>query len=755
VPGIDPDADNLTAALAYAEAGLYVLPVRRSTKNPGSILGKQWQRQSSRDPKVITAWFAGTGHDIALHCGRSGVVVFDVDRPAAVPDVLESHLSSAPYQSTRPGTPGRGHYMFAMPPGRIIGNGTGRLAGDWGEIRGANGVIIAANSHHSDGGEYRWQRTGSLSVLPCEIADLLPDASSAEDAATDEQVTAFLAEHTEASRPEIMHGWIHALHKQFESGSRHNGTVSVLTGTLKEARAGYFAAASAVDVLRPMFIAAATREPTGGEHQRTERQAADEWGGIMAWAVAQANAADLDEVHTRTEAKMSKNTSDIGEVTHSGHLGMAVKLGQQFGNRLLHVHGIGWHFYDGARWAFDDRGKARRAVHKIISRERKQADKLPTEEREKRARQIARFETAGAISGILTEAAALKVFAATVAELDADPFLLNVANGTLDLHTLELRPHAPADRITKVCRGAYQPGAGSAQWQAFLARVLPDEAVREFLQRNTGVGLLGKVVEHILLILTGIGANGKSIFYSSVNFALGDYACTAEPDLFMHRDGAHPTGEMDLRGVRWVTVSENDKGRRLAEATMKRLTGGDTVRARRMRQDFVEFTPSHTPVLITNHLPKVSGDDAAIWRRVRVVPFDVVIPEDEQDRKLDARLQLEADGILTWAVAGYRQYVERGLDEPDAVITATDNYQRNSDAVRRFIDEECVTSSAALQSTTNQLFEVWERWRVTDGAEPMSQKAFGQALDRHGYPVLRRTSGSRWRAGIACNVVQS
>ncbi|MBX4383522.1 hypothetical protein K4G98_23525, partial [Mycobacterium tuberculosis] len=95
--------------------------------------------------------------------------------------------------------------------------------------------------------------------------------------------------------------------------------------------------------------------------------------------------------------------------------------------------------------------------------------------------------------------------------------------------------------------------------------------------------------------------------------------------------------------------SESEKDRRLAESTIKRLTGGDTIRARKMRQDFVEFTPSHTPLLITNHLPRVPGDDTAIWRRIRVVPFEVVIPADEQDRELDARLQLEADSILSWA----------------------------------------------------------------------------------------------------------
>jgi hypothetical protein len=158
IPELDDDVDTLTAALAYAAAGWYELPVRRGTKKPGSVVGDGWQHKSSRDPKQIAAWFAGTDHDIALHCGRSGAVVFDVDDPDKLPNVLRSHLGSAPFQSTRPDVPGRGHYVFAQPPGRTIGNGTGRLGGAWGEVRGLNGVIIAAPSHHVDGGRYEWVR---------------------------------------------------------------------------------------------------------------------------------------------------------------------------------------------------------------------------------------------------------------------------------------------------------------------------------------------------------------------------------------------------------------------------------------------------------------------------------------------------------------------------------------------------------------------------------------------------------------------
>ena len=431
------------------------------------------------------------------------------------------------------------------------------------------------------------------------------------------------------------------------------------------------------------------------------------------------------------------------ESKHRGQVRMAYRLAAAHADNLMYVYGLGWHSWDGRRWVEDQQGQAKRAVLDVLR------DALAQSLNDKDLRaDINKCESASGVAGVLDIAAALEPFAFIVADLDADPYLLNTDNGTLDLRTFELREHDPGDRITKVTSGAYRSDASGELWARFLGRVLPDAEVREFLQRLAGVGLLGVVTEHVLGILTGTGRNGKGVFYGSLGHALGDYATVAEPDLFMHREGAHPTGEMDLRGVRWAVVSESDKGRRLAEATMKRLTGGDEIKARRMRQDFVRFKPSHTPILVTNHLPVVAGDDPALWARMRVVPFDVVIPAEERDTHLEEHLQLEADAILTWAVNGYRDYLDRGgLAEPDAVKVATDNYRIESDAVRRFVDECCIVNPHMFV-TTAQAFERWCRWATDDGAESLSRKAFGQALDRLGYPAGNGGRAGRQRKGI-------
>jgi len=430
------------------------------------------------------------------------------------------------------------------------------------------------------------------------------------------------------------------------------------------------------------------------------------------------------------------------DTVHRGQVRIAYRLAAKYGGRLMFVPKIGWHAWDGTRWALDERGAATRAV--LATLRKALTDSLRDSDLREDVRKC---EGDAAIRGVLSIASNLEAFVAAPADLDADPYLINCANGTLDLRTMVLRTHDPADRITKITRAAYRPGeTGSGAWSAFLAQVLPDRDVQAFLQRLIGVALLGKVIEHVLPIMTGTGANGKGVTYGALLHALGDYAAPAEPDLFMAREGAHPTGQMDLFGRRLVVVSESDRNRRLAEATMKRLTGGDPIKARYMRQEFVTFTPSHLALLVTNHLPKVSGDDDAIWRRVRVVPFDVVIPEDEQDVHLGESLELEADAVLAWAVDGYGDYATRGLAEPENVRVATEAYRTDSDAVKRFLAERCYLNPN-VRATTTDLHNAFTSWAVTDGAEPMSQRAFGLALDRHGYPA-KASNSKRWRAGI-------
>ncbi|CCH77734.1 Bacteriophage protein [Nostocoides japonicum T1-X7] len=442
-----------------------------------------------------------------------------------------------------------------------------------------------------------------------------------------------------------------------------------------------------------------------------------------------------------------RRVSGSGE-QHSGQVRMAYRLARAYVDRLLFVHGIGWHWWDGKRWAEDDQGHARRAVLDILQRALAES----VGDKQMRA-DVARCESEAGVCGVLGIASALVEFAVTVRDLDVDPWLLNAANGTLDLRTRQVRPHDPRDRLSRVATGAYDPDASDTAWASFLGDVLPDEAERAYLQRVIGQAVHGTVREHVFPVLIGEGANGKSTAYGAICHALGDYATIINPDLLMVRERGGIGGPelMTLLGARLVIGSETEDGRKLDEATMKRLTGGDELTARRLYREPITWKPSHQLVYVTNALPQVKGNDAAVWRRIRVVPFDVVVPPEKRDPGLPDRLALHADAILTWAVAGYFDYKDHGgMREPESVLTATGDYQAGSDPIGRFITEACETGPY-LHEAARALYAAWQQWASSEGAEQITEKAFNMDLDRRGYES-RRTKTSRRRQGLRLRI---
>lgn len=449
---------------------------------------------------------------------------------------------------------------------------------------------------------------------------------------------------------------------------------------------------------------------------------------------------DADQYDENGEA-----ASGSGEM-HSRQVRMAYRLAAGYQERLLHVHGIGWHYYDGSRWVYDDRGAAQRAVVDVL----RVAIAESFRDKELRA-DVARCETKSGIDGVLGVAASLVEFAATVRDLDADPFLLNCANGTLDLRTRELRPHDAADRLTKITTGSYRPDADASAWRDFLGYVLPDPEERGYLQRVFGQAAYGLVREHLFPVLVGEGGNGKGTTYETVMHALGNYATVINPEVLMARERGSIGGPelMELLGARLVIGSETGEGRRLDEATMKRLTGGDTLTARRLYRDPVTWTPTHQLVYVTNHLPKVHGNDPATFRRLRVVPFNVKVPDDHNDKRLGEKLRKHADAVLAWIVAGYFDYASHGdtMREPESVRRATDDYQADSDEMARFVAEACHTGPYAAGSS-GDLYRAWKQWAAENHAGALSLSQFSKELDRLGYEA-HTVHGRRMRAGIA------
>jgi len=284
----------------------------------------------------------------------------------------------------------------------------------------------------------------------------------------------------------------------------------------------------------------------------------------------------------------------------------------------------------------------------------------------------------------------------------------------------------------------------------FLKRILDGESgLMTYMQRLVGYCLTGSTREHVLPFLYGSGANGKSTFVSAILDLLGtDYAIKAPAELLLARRGeSHPTERADLHGKRFVACVEVDDGRRMAESLVKELTGGDRIRARRMREDFWEFSPTHKVWLAANHRPIIRGTDHGIWRRVKLIPFNVMIPEEEQDKDLPEKLKGELSGILNWAVRGCQRWLSNGLEEPTAVRSATSEYRDDMDLIGKFIKARCVVGDEH-QAGATELHKAYRDWCESTGERPANQTVFGTNLTERGIGRRSTRRGIK-RLGIA------
>jgi putative DNA primase/helicase len=261
--------------------------------------------------------------------------------------------------------------------------------------------------------------------------------------------------------------------------------------------------------------------------------------------------------------------------------------------------------------------------------------------------------------------------------------------------------------------------------------------------------MLGQVREHVMPIFTGTGANGKGTFRDAVLHAFGDYAHEVGPELLMEsKHPRHGTFKMQLRGRRLVFCSETQQGARFDAETMKRLVGGDPIEANLMRRDPITFLPSHTLIMLTNHLPVISGEDEAVWRRVLVVPFHVVIPEDERDPGLSQELKAAAPAVMAWAATGWREYQRIGLSAPDAVRASTDAYREDSDQLGRFLADRCFPGPR-MQVGARDLFHAYSTWCSAVGERTVGEKDFAKSMAAKGMEKRKTGSGLRyWGVGL-------
>lgn len=683
------DSALLRSALEYAARGWAVFPLNGKRPIPGT----HGHRDATTEAGVIRAWWREyPDANIGIACSsQTGPIVLDVDGPEGLASIGGLRLPKTLQASSRK-KKSRRHYYFA-PNGSEVRRFIKVLPGL--DILGDGGYVVAPPSIHPKTGKpYRWLNDFEPAPFPKVLMDLLERKRTKKSA---------------PPLPEII------------GEGQRDDLLTSLAGTMRRRGASEEA------------ILAALREEN---ERRCRPPLPDRQLKKIARSIAQ-----------KTPVPTIENLTDLGNARRF--------VNQHHKNvRYVRAWKRSWVIWDGIRWSPDETGEAERLAKMTVrSMQREAAAIEDPDVRESLLKHAARSESAGRIRSMLELASTEPEIACVPDVFDADPWLLNVENGTLDLRTGDL--HAPnrGDMITKTAPVVFDPKAKPNRWLEFLADITDgDEELMEYLQLAVGYSLTGDTREQCLFFCYGTGQNGKSTFLETIREMLGDYAQQADFSTFLARRGEGPRNDLArMRGMRLVTAVEAPGDKSFDEAVLKQLTGGDTITARRLYEEYFEFTPTHKLFLAANHKPHVSEQTEAFWRRIRLIPFTVYIPPEKRDRLIREKLRRELSGILNWAIEGCLKWQSQGLIEPAAVKRATRSYREEEDLIGEFILASCELHPKAWTPTAElyQAFTSW--WRETRGpvARPPMPRWFGRALGER--PELRPAKRRKIRGwtGIA------
>jgi putative DNA primase/helicase len=493
--------------------------------------------------------------------------------------------------------------------------------------------------------------------------------------------------------------------------------------------------------VRPRRTQAPSSDPRSSERQTSQSQ--------------QSRDGDADAAGELNRRLASFKLTDVGNVE---------RFLARYGEAFRWCPAIGWLTWTGKVWSsVGAEGLGIIATHKTVRAIEDEAasiagteDDFEVAKGKMRSDQVAAWgvtsEGARHFSCILKNAAGyLEVQASAI---DQDVMKVNVNNGTLTIRKtgddspyITLKPHNRKDLCTKIAPIDYDANAACPTYDAFLARVQPEPAMRRFLHQWAGLSLTGDISEEALAIFYGVGQNGKSTWLETIAHVAGQYAGSSSIETFVEHkhkrrgDQASPDVAR-LAGVRFLRTSEPESGARLAEAFVKWITGGDMITARHLNRAEFEFMPQFKLVISGNHRPVLRGVDKGIWRRIRLVPWDVTIPEGERDKTLKSRLLTEG-GILNRLLDGLVDWLDHGLVVPEEVTAATAKYREDSDTLGRFL-AACTKASPGSKVQSSRLFAVFRAWAKQNGVDEWTQNGFSAAMLDHGYAKAKAHGVMLW-----------
>ena len=487
--------------------------------------------------------------------------------------------------------------------------------------------------------------------------------------------------------------------------------------------------------------------------------------GLEAWAASERKREDRLEALKQKETARIKAAREAAEddlersANDNTDAGNALLYADMFRGQLCYVSEWGWTAWNGKHWETKAQEKSKYMFLKMCDTMKRDAleamNLIPNDAQHQDARKAAesryqwaiRSRNASKIKDGLNVAQALMVKDA--AQFDSNAFDLNTPGGIVDLRTGKIRAHDPKAYCTSMTK--YAPTAGAhPMWDEFLRYITADDQdLMDYLQIVAGMAAIGQVYYEGLVIAHGTGGNGKSTLFNAIQGVFGSYATSIRPQILMAmKNQSEVTGLIDVKGKRFVLAAETEEGSRLSESTMKRLASTDTISARWLYHDAITFTPSHTLVLCTNHLPKVGSTDHGTWRRIMTVPFIKRVEQDKPViRNYSQVLQDKEGGCITaWIIEGAVKFITQGFDIgklPQAVIDASAEYQAAENWISNFITE-CCDKGAKYSESGGTLYTTYQQWAEANGEYKRRGSDFAAALESCGYSKRVTMQGRVW-----------
>lgn len=697
----------LEAALEYAHLGMSVLPLHTpqadGTCSCGKVdchsIGKHPRvyggvKDASTDIDVIKAWWKRWPNaNVGIATGvTADIGVLDIDprhKGHISLNQLEEEYSKLP-ETLRVRTGSGGEHIFFKYPGESIINSAGKIR-EGIDFKTQGGYVVAAPSVHASGNKYQW------TISEGDIAEI-PD-----------WLRTLLIENKKKTLSTVISG-----DGVIPDGQR-NITLYGLACSLRSK--GFHED----EILAPLQVINKNRCNPPLDDSEIIRIVTS--AGIF------------EPGNLVVTSDKTFNNTDVGNAKR-----LVARFGHMFRYCSTWKKFLVW---DSKRFVIDDTGEIERLAKATVKSIYVETAALADEgDRKRQAKHAMNSENQQRIKAMVALAQTEQGIPVRTDELDNDEWLLNCQNGTINLRTGELQPHSPSHLITKLVPVEYDLDVQCPTWMAFLQKVMGgNEELIRFLQKAIGYSLTGSTREQCMFILHGSGANGKSTFLNTLETMFADYAQQTPTDTLMAKKNEGIRNDVArLKGARFVIASEAEQGKALAESLIKQMTGGDKLTARFLHSEYFEFVPKFKLFLATNHKPNIRGTDNGIWRRIRLIPFAVTIPEDERDFNLPNKLKAELPGIFHWAVQGCLAWQREGLAAPREVSQATDEYRGEMDWLQSFIDEK-FTVRSGLKVAASLLYIEYQAWCKENGEREYSQRILGMRLKDKGFQTRRSGQG--------------